>query len=207
MLAAADQGVYLIIESVSVSYVSSVRQSKHMQVVSSLEVPLRWRDGPAANGELAPIPDHVWIDESRRLDGDFQPLIVEYAVRVIPSVLDRTVSTLRGLRRFVCVLEVVKERNRFVFALAWPRVLVENRWWWWSCTTAAYVKPPLHPPFIHLQPKTINENRNSVRFDGLVQYRSMVTGRCRSIFVCDNRSMKVLYHWSISALRKPAKSH
>ena len=60
----------------------------------------------------------------RRLDGDFQPLIVEYAVIVIPSVLDRMVSTFRALRRFVCVLEVVKEQNRFVFALAWPRVLV-----------------------------------------------------------------------------------
>ncbi|KAF2536673.1 hypothetical protein F2Q68_00020836 [Brassica cretica] len=34
MLAASYQGVYLIIESVSVSYVSSVRQSKHMQAGS-----------------------------------------------------------------------------------------------------------------------------------------------------------------------------
>ena len=39
-------------------------------------------------------------------------------------------------------------------------------WWWRSCASAAYVEPSLRPPFIHLQPKTINKNRSSVRFDG-----------------------------------------
>ena len=151
--------------------------------------------------------DHVLIDEPRRLNGDPQPLIVEDDVIVVLRVLDRTVSTGRTLRRFTSVSEVVKERDRFVFMLAWPRVLVANRWWRRSCAAAAYVEATFCPPFIHLQPKTINKNRNSVRFDGMLQYRSTGTGGCRSMFLCENRSMKGVYHRLISPSREPAKTH
>ncbi|KAF2609647.1 hypothetical protein F2Q70_00011932 [Brassica cretica] len=114
----------------------------------------------------AQCSDHVWIDEPRRFYGNLQPRIVEYAVVVVPGLPDFLLSACRALCRFTCVVEVVKERDRFVFVLAWTRVLVVRRWWWRSCATAAYVEPSLRPPFIHLQPKTINENRSSVRFDG-----------------------------------------
>ncbi|KAF3486207.1 hypothetical protein F2Q69_00054916 [Brassica cretica] len=152
------------------------------ELTDQLRVENLWVSGQVTYAQLyeqvvevrfdAQSPDHVWVNKPRWLDGDLQPLIVEYAVIVVPHVLDRTVSTCRALRRFVCVVKVVKERDRFVFALEWPRVLVANRWWWRSCATSAYVEPSLRPPFIHLQPITINEYRNSVQFDGLEQYRS-----------------------------------
>ena len=152
------------------------------ELADQLRVENLWVSGQVPHTQLyeqvleaqfdAQSSDHVWIDEPRRLDGDLQPLIVEYAVIIVPRVHDRAVSTCSALHRFTCVVKMVKERDRFVFVIAWPRVLVANRWWWRSCATAAYVEHSLRPLSIHLQPKTINENRSSVRFDGLVQYRS-----------------------------------
>ncbi|KAF3597732.1 hypothetical protein DY000_02020781 [Brassica cretica] len=72
-----------------------------------------------------------------RPNGDPQPLIVGDSVIVVPRFLYLTVSTGRALRRFASVVGVVKERDRFVFVLAWPRVLVAN---WW-CGGAALLPP------------------------------------------------------------------
>ena len=105
--------------------------------------------------------DHVRVNESRRLDGNLQPFIVEYAVIVVPRVRDRTVSACQALGCSARVIEVVEEQDGFVFALSWPRVLLANRWWRWSCATAASVEPPLRSSFIHLQPKSTIEDRKS----------------------------------------------
>ncbi|KAF3555389.1 hypothetical protein F2Q69_00012974 [Brassica cretica] len=48
------------------------------------------------------------IDEPRGFDGNFPPRIVEYAVVVVPGVLDRTVAAFQALRRFSRVGEVLK---------------------------------------------------------------------------------------------------
>ncbi|KAF3552173.1 hypothetical protein DY000_02007773 [Brassica cretica] len=140
------------------------------ELADQLRVENLWVSGQVPHTQLyeqvlearfdAQSSNHVWIDEPCRLDGDLQPLIVEYAVIVVPRVNDRAVSTCHALRRFTCVVKAVKERDRFVFALAWPRVLVAYRWWWRCYATATYVKPSLRPPIIHLQPKTINESRS-----------------------------------------------
>ncbi|KAF2619386.1 hypothetical protein F2Q68_00039129 [Brassica cretica] len=63
---------------------------------------------------------------------------------VVLRVLDRMVSACRALRRFVCVLEVVKELDRFVLTLSRQRVFVTD----WS--RAAAVKSSFRSPFVGL---------------------------------------------------------
>ncbi|KAF3538268.1 hypothetical protein F2Q69_00023405 [Brassica cretica] len=150
--------------------------------ISSQELPLRWRDGPAADGELART---LLLLEQRHLDTLAQ--MAADPAEVLQGAGPCSIAAwsmghgggvgqdgtgcwgglCQTLRCFARVIEVVKQRDGFVFALAWPRILVANRWWWRSCATAADVEPPHCPPFIHLQPKTINEDRKSVRFDGV----------------------------------------
>ena len=89
--------------------------------------------------------NHVRVDESCWLDGNLQSLIEEYAVIIDPRVCNRAVSAFRVLRCFAWVIEVVKERDGFILALSWPRILVTNRLWGRSCATAADVNFPLRP--------------------------------------------------------------
>ena len=144
--AANEEGQDTLVSSLC-PLVGIVDSHRGHELMNQLRVENLWVSGQVPHTQLleqvlevrfdAQRSDHIWVDEPCWSDGNLQPFIVEYDVIVVPRVLDCTVSACQALRRFVCVLEVVKERDRFVLSLSRPRVFVT----YWS--RAAGVKSPL----------------------------------------------------------------
>ncbi|KAF2592963.1 hypothetical protein F2Q70_00043319 [Brassica cretica] len=59
----------------------------------------------------AHLSDHVWVNKRHRLNGDFQPCVVEHAVVVLPSISDLSVYAFRAFDRSVRVIETCEERD------------------------------------------------------------------------------------------------